>query len=139
MRRKHSMPALSTNAVQATSAADQLTSVERSQDNVVTPIRYTYDAAGNRTGEQSGGQVRSWGANAFNQLTTESSGGPMEVRGTVSTPSTVVVNGQAATMNGNQWVAKVTAGVGGFAQGARQEWHSDGPFWPAHRKLNQML
>ena len=93
-------------------AADQLVSVERNQDDVLTSMRYTYDAAGNRTGEQIGAQVKGWAPNQFNQLTTESSGGPTEVRGTVSTPSTVTVAGQPATMNGLTWTAKVPAIVG---------------------------
>ncbi len=108
----------------------QLETVEISiQNEDPTPTHdlhfYQYDASGNRTGEQRGGAVRSWTANAFNQVTEQTAGGTMELRGNVNVQSKVTVTpvdtegtptgaAIAATLESGdtQWKARANVGVG---------------------------
>ena len=79
-----------------------------------------YDAAGNRLSDQRRGGVRSWAANALNQLTQQTVGGELELRGTVAPKSTVRINAQPAEMReggavaatGTEWRKKVNAAAG---------------------------
>jgi YD repeat-containing protein len=102
-------------------ASEQLETVAETTGGVATNLHhYTYDAAGNRTSEQRGGGVKSWVANGFNQLTQQTVGGEMELRGNVSPKSTVKINNQPAEMreggvvaaSGTEWRKKEIAAAG---------------------------
>jgi len=64
--------------------------------------------------------VKSWVANGFNQLTQQTVGGEMELRGNVSPKSTVKINNQPAEMreggvvaaSGTEWRKKEIAAAG---------------------------
>ena len=86
---------------------------------------YEYDAAGNRTSEQRSGAVRSWTPNAFNQLTQQTAGGKMELRGNVNPKSKVTVTpvntagtpiggaiAATAESGATQWKARTNVGEG---------------------------
>lgn len=88
--------------------------------SLMDPDFHQYDAAGNRLSDQRGGGVRSWAANAFNQLTQQTVGVELELRGTVAPKSTVRINAQPAEMReggavaatGTEWRKKVNAAAG---------------------------
>ena len=86
---------------------------------------YQYDASGNRTSEQRSGAVRSWSANAFNQVTEQTAGGMMELRGEVNPQSKVTVTpvntagtpiggaiAATAESGATQWTARANVGAG---------------------------
>jgi RHS repeat-associated protein len=84
-------------------AVDQLrnaTLTKTSDQTVVKQYDYDYDAAGNRTTEQSGSAVTTSLSNELNQLVRQSGGGKMHFRGSVNEPSTVTVGGNNATVDG---------------------------------------
>ncbi len=102
-------------------ASEQLETVSETIGTALANVHhYTYDAEGNRTSEQRNGGVRSWAANPFNQLTNQTVGGELELRGTVSPKSTVKIDGQAAQMreggvpaaSGTEWRKKTNAAAG---------------------------
>ncbi len=66
---------------------------------VLKQYDYDYDNAGNRVTEQNGSGVTTSSFNALNQLTSQSGGGRMHFRGTVSEPSTVTVSGNGASVD----------------------------------------
>jgi RHS repeat-associated protein len=89
-------------------AADQLTQDTISASSTVTKrYGYTYDKAGNRTGEQLGDPPstdqtsKTSTYNNLNQLTGQSYGGPTAFKGTVSELADVTVAGQAASVGTN--------------------------------------
>jgi len=65
---------------------------------VLTNYYYAYDAAGNRTSEQVNSNVTQAAVNDLNQITSQSGGGAMRVRGSVNETSTVVVAGQSVSV-----------------------------------------
>ncbi len=86
---------------------------------------YEYDAGGNRTSEQRSGAVRSWTADAFNQLTQQTAGGKMELRGNLNPQSKVTVTpvntagtpiggaiAATAESGATQWKARTNVGEG---------------------------
>jgi RHS repeat-associated protein len=97
-------------------AADQLRNamLKRVQDGtVLKQYDYDYDNAGNRLTEQNGSAVTTSGFNDLNQLTSQSGGGKMHFRGTVSEPSTVTVGGNTASVDATgvfDGVANVSVG-----------------------------
>ena len=103
-------------------ASEQLETVSETVGTVQTDLHhYTYDDAGNRLSDQRGGGVRSWVANAFNQLTQQTVGGEMELRGTVTPKSKVKIDNQPAQMfdeqgqpaaSGKEWRIKRNAASG---------------------------
>jgi hypothetical protein len=78
-------------------AADQLTSARISGPPILpVPSRfyYSYDKAGNRTGEQMDDAATQAAHNARNELTSRQAGGALLFRGTVSEPATVTIQGK---------------------------------------------
>jgi RHS repeat-associated protein len=69
-------------------------------------------SASNRTSEQIDLTVISGSNNSLNQLTGLSGGGPVRVGGTVNQPSTVTVNGTAATTSGSAFTAQINLAAG---------------------------
>jgi YD repeat-containing protein len=85
-------------------AVDQLTSavLKNSVGAFVKSYAYGYDKAGNRTSEQIDNAVTKGTFNNVNQLTADSAtGGPVAVRGHLNEPGTATVNGQSASVDGN--------------------------------------
>jgi RHS repeat-associated protein len=84
--------------------ADQLlgaTTTNTSTQAVVSQYLYGYDPAANRNSEQIGLNVVSTTSNNLNQRTGSSSGGTLQVGGSLNKPGTVSVNGNPATVAGN--------------------------------------
>jgi RHS repeat-associated protein len=81
---------------------------------ILKSYSYNYDAGGNRTGEAIDNQVSADTPNNLNQLITRQGGtGTLPIRGTTNEPSSVTVNGQAATTKGDnsfEGSANVVAG-----------------------------
>jgi RHS repeat-associated protein len=94
--------------------ADELTSAVRTtgQGEALGQSFWGYDSAGNRLSDQRDGTLRSWNVNGFNQLTQLNTDGMTEVRGLVSVPATITIAGQAATMDGLQWSARLPLSAG---------------------------
>jgi RHS repeat-associated protein len=79
-------------------------------------IWLSYDKAANRTSEQIDLNVTSSSYNNLNQLTSQNGGGPLRLSGTVNQPTTVTVNGAAAStttaLNSSSFTAQVSATTG---------------------------
>ncbi|MEP6670726.1 MAG: RHS repeat-associated core domain-containing protein [Chthoniobacter sp.] len=88
--------------------------VQRAQpsQNLLHSASYGYDSAGNRVAVNEDGKYTSYPANAKNQLTTSSGTGPLELRGTVSKPSTITLAGQPVTMDGLNWSGRANVSPG---------------------------
>jgi RHS repeat-associated protein len=96
--------------------AYQLTQVQRTG---ATPNRwfYTYDRAGNRTAEQVDTSVTSSSYDEMNRLLGRQAGGNILVRGSVSEPSTVTVQGEPVVVEADNTFAGpavVPSGTGQF-------------------------
>jgi RHS repeat-associated protein len=75
---------------------------------------YSYDATGNRTGEQIDGAVTTSSYNNLNQLTGQGAGGKMVFSGTVGEYAAVTVGGNTASLDVNnnfRGAASVTTGT----------------------------
>jgi RHS repeat-associated protein len=84
--------------------ADQLLSAIVTDDVTHAPISqysYDYDQAGNRTYSQVGSAVTTSTNNNLNQVTSQTAGGKMHFRGTVSEAATVTIAGNPASVDGN--------------------------------------
>lgn len=60
---------------------------------------YNYDLASNRTGEQIDNLVATETPNEINQLTQRSAGGKLKVRGALTEPASVIINGVPARVD----------------------------------------
>lgn len=81
-------------------AAGQLTeALVPSTASIIKSYVYRYDKAGNRTSEQIDSGVTAATANNVNQVTALSPTGPIRFAGTLNEPSTVTVNGVAASVD----------------------------------------
>ncbi len=72
--------------------ADELIAATKRNQNpgaVIKRYAFQYDKAGNRTSEQIDNNVTSYAYNNINQLTVQSNGGPIHMKGTLSEVSTV--------------------------------------------------
>jgi RHS repeat-associated protein len=96
--------------------ADQLR--EATLRNVATQAvtkhhAYAYDAAGNRTTERIDNLVATEVSNRLNQLITRKAGGEIKVRGGLTEPARVTVNGVPARVDeNNQFDTSVNVGTG---------------------------
>jgi RHS repeat-associated protein len=93
--------------------ADQLSEALLTQSGTAVH-RYVenFNSGSNRTSEQIDLTVTSGSNNSLNELTGLSGGGPVRVGGTVNQPSTVTVNGTAATTSGSAFTAQVNLSAG---------------------------
>jgi RHS repeat-associated protein len=83
--------------------ADQLRSAMLKKvqgGTVLKQYEYDYDDVGNRYTNQDGSTISTASFNNLNQLTGQFGGGKMHFRGTVNEPSTVTVDGNAASVDG---------------------------------------
>jgi RHS repeat-associated protein len=78
-------------------ALDRLSGVDRSGPSA-TLARFGYDDAGNRVTAQAGAGVTTSSYDSRNQLLGAAAGGPLSIRGQVSEPSSVSVNGSPARL-----------------------------------------
>jgi RHS repeat-associated protein len=97
--------------------ADQLTAATlRTTDPTPAVLKryvYAYDAAGNRTSEQSDNGVLSASHNNMNQVTTTQPGGTLRVGGTTNEVANVTLGGQAARiLPGNTFEGEVSVSAG---------------------------
>ena len=83
--------------------ADQLLGATKtdSSQNVLAQYVYGYDSAGNRTTAQDGLSVITTAVSDLNQMTGSSSGGALQIAGSLNKPGTVTINGNAANLNSN--------------------------------------
>jgi len=86
-------------------------------NGVQSPIdayAYQYDAAGNRTIEQSGSAVTTSTYNSLNQMTGRTGGGLLTISGTLNKPGGVIISGTATETTGSNnsfsGLAAVTTG-----------------------------
>ncbi|HTB81290.1 MAG TPA: RHS repeat-associated core domain-containing protein [Opitutaceae bacterium] len=94
-------------------AADQLIQAAVPSGSATKNYWYVYDKAGNRAGEQIDTAVTGATINNLNQVTALSPSGPIHFSGTLNEPSTVTVNGQAATVDAsNNFSADVPLSAG---------------------------
>jgi len=96
---------------------DQLTSATKETTDptpaVLQRYVYSYDPAGNRTGEQIGDVLTGASYNGRNQLISEQPSGGLLFGGTVSEPAAVTINGRPATVKAdNTFLASVPIGAG---------------------------
>ena len=92
--------------------ADQLLGATKtdSSQNVLAQYVYGYDSAGNRTTVQDGLSVVTTAISNLNQMTGSSSGGSLQVAGSLNKPATVTINGSAANVNnGNDTFSGMTS------------------------------
>lgn len=83
--------------------ADQLASAvlkNQSTSTIVKRFAYNYDKAGNRSSEQIDNSVTSAAHNNINQLTSQSNGGPLRLKGTVNEPAAMAVTNETSSSPG---------------------------------------
>jgi RHS repeat-associated protein len=97
--------------------ADQLTSAATHADPdgaLVQRFSYVYDPAGNRLSEQIDDAVTTSSYDVLNRIVEQHGGGSVVVKGQVNEPSTVMINGQPATVRSDgtfQGTAMLAAGT----------------------------
>ena len=83
--------------------ADQLTAAtKQTTDPTPTVLKryaYAFDPAGNRTSEQVDDRIVSASHDRLNRLTSQTSGGPLRIVGTLNEPGTITVQGKPVTVD----------------------------------------